>query len=301
MKRIGKKFLTMSLALAMTATTLFTPASVKAETNINKSVDDLLNSNLVTSVAVTLPTKRSEITIGVTGKYELKLSKIGLSQEALDAGFFVLNDSQIGYLNEKDEVVAVNVTWTSAKPAYVTTTGKGIITANKICKTKADGSYYRVPVYASIGDTTITCADGTTINFKDNAVAKSLVTVVPEEDLSVYFLGVWTENDADVDAQHKTDYAVTSANVVDQLKAMSEAVAEHCVGTSVDVVAYTKTNDGSVRAYLTTKSEDAGKHFYILTFSTSNKTNKINVAERDFCESEYSSAGSYYRDLKINK
>lgn len=296
MRKFNKGILAMSLAFAMTAASFVTPLVAGAETNINKSVDGLRDGGV--NSLYTLPAKRSELTIGVSGQYQLRLTKIGLSKEAVAAGFAIVNDNTVSFTNEEGEVSTYKVTWSSAKTDYVTTTANGFITAKKVCKTKKDGSYYRVAVQASIPDFAYVTKAGEAVTFDGGVIAKSLTTVVPEEDLSVYFYGVWSEDANDNDAQHFADYTVKEANVDSQLKVMAEDVAKHCVGTSSKVVAYTKTNDDKVRAYVKTTSKEAGSHYYILTYSTSGKVNKITVAERDYCETEYNHAGTYYRDVK---
>lgn len=296
MRKMNKKVLAMSLAFAMTVASFATPLVAGAATNINKSVDDLKNGGIET--LYTLPSKKAELTIGVKGQYQLRLSQIGLSAEAINAGFKIVNDQTVSYTDADGVVTKHNVVWNTAKSDYVTTTNAGLISANKVCKTKTDGSYYRVSVTASIPDLAYVFDGDTAYTFNGGVVVNDLVTVVPESDLSVYFYGVWSESDSDNDAQHVTDYAVTEGNVKTQIKNMSEAVAGHCVSTSSKVVSFTKTNDGKVRAYLKCTSKEAGSHYYILTYSTNDKVNKITVAERDYCDTEYTHAGTFYRDAK---
>jgi hypothetical protein len=296
MRKMNKKVFAMTLAFAMTVASFATPVVAGAATNINKSVDSLKNGGIDT--LYTLPSKKAELTIGVKGQYQLRLKQIGLSAQAKEAGFEIVDDQTVSYTDVDGRKTTHKVVWSTAKSDYVSTTNAGLITANKVCKTKADGSYYRVSVTASIPDLAYAYNSNTAYTFNDGVIVKTLVTVVPESDLSVYYYGVWSESDSDNDAQHITDYAVSESNVKSQLKNMSEAVAGHCVSTSSKVVAFTKTNDGKVRAYLKCTSKEAGSHYYILTYSTDEKVNKITVAERDYCDTEYTHAGTYYRDAK---
>jgi len=296
MRKMNKKVLAMTLAFAMTVASFATPVVAGAATNINKSVNSLKNGGIDT--LYTLPSKKAELTIGVKGQYQLRLSQIGLSAQAKKAGFEIEDDQTVSYTDVDGKKTTHKVVWSTAKSDYVSTTNAGLITANKVCKTKADGSYYRVSVTASIPDLAYAYNSNTAYTFNDGVIVKTLVTVVPESDLSVYYYGVWSESDSDNDAQHITDYAVSESNVKSQLKNMSEAVAGHCVSTSSKVVAFTKTNDGKVRAYLKCTSKEAGSHYYILTYSTDEKVNKITVAERHYCDTEYTHAGTYYRDAK---
>ena len=299
MRKMNKKVLAMTLAFAMTVASFATPVVAGAATNTNKSVNSLKNGGIDT--LYTLPSKKAELTIGVKGQYQLSLKQIGLSKKAEDNGFKIVDDQTVSYKDVNGKVTNHKVVWSTAKSDYVSTTNAGLITANKVCKTKADGSYYRVSVTASIPDLAYAYNSNTAYTFNDGVIAKVLVTVVPESDLSVYFYGVWYENDSDNDAQHIKDYAVSESNVKSQLKNMSEAFDKHFVSTSSKVVAFTKTNDGKVRAYLKCTSKEAGSHYYILTYSTDEKVNKITVADRHYCDKEYTHAGTYYRDAKYAK
>ena len=297
MRKMNKKVLAMTLAFAMTVASFATPVVAGAATNKNKSIDSLKNGGIDT--LYTLPSKKAELTIGVKGQYQLSLKQIGLSAQAEKAGFEIVDDQTVSYTDVDGLVTTHKVVWSTAKSDYVSTTNAGLITANKVCKTKADGSYYRVSVTASIPDLAYAYDSKTAYTFNDGVIVKNLVTVVPESDLSVYYYGVWREDDRDNDAQHSEDYAVSESNIKSQLKNMSEAVAEEtCVSTSSKVVAFTKTNDGKVRAYLKCTSKEAGSHYYILTYSTDKtdkKVNKITVTKRHYCDPEYTYAGTYYR------
>lgn len=297
-----KKILAMTLAAAMVVTTFVTSISASAAANVNKSVDkDAKSSGVTVITTYTLPVKKSELTIGLKGKYQLKLDRIGLSKEAKEYGFRVINDTTIAYdtkVNGKVKTVRVNVTWSSANTQYAPISKKGTVTANKVSPVSAStGKYLRVPMKATIPNITYVNSKGENLIFTDGIIATSYVTIVPEEDLSVYFLGVWHEDETDEDAQHKHDFSITSANVGKKLKEMAEEATGRSVGKTYDIVSYTKTNNGEVRVYLKTNG-DKGIHYYALKFLTKDRVNQIDVTERHESEAKYKPAGTYYRGAK---
>lgn len=299
-----KQFLSMSLALAMVVTAFTTPLVAGASTNNNTSVDKKNNSKVevATTTVYTLPAMRNDMTLGVTGVYQLKLSKIGLTEVAKEYGFTVLDDKTLGYTSlVGDKLVdkKVSVEWNSSNSKYATINSVGKATAKKVCKINPDtGNYYTVALNATIPNVTYVNSEGQLVQFKGGIVATTNTTVVPEEDLAVYFLGVWEEDLKDSDAQHKDNFAVNSYNVEDKLKEMAESSTNHCVGNSYDVVAYTKTDDGSVRAYLVVDAGKAGSHYYTLTFKSASGDNRIDITHRDYCDTTYTKAGSLSRVSK---
>ena len=278
MRRLVKTVTTLALAALLTANLFTVPVS--AQTNVNKSVDNVTDTDL-------LDANDTDLTIGLTGKYQLRLSYVGLSEEALKAGFAIVDDDTISF-NGKEYPVE----WVASDPSFASVTSTGLLKANKLTK-------YEVEANAVVSQS-IFVKKGIAYTFDDNVIATVNVTVVPEADLQAYYLGVWVESAVDDDARHLVDYAVNSANVEGQLKVMSDAVNHaHTDGTSFDVIAYTKTDNDLVRAYITTYNAKAGNHYYILTFSTTDGVNEIKVHERDYCDDKYTLTGLYYRDQVV--
>lgn len=295
----SKAILSMALAFSMCVA----PLTAGAATNNQSSVDPNGNPGYGVETVYTLNRKNSEITIGLGGKYDLKPS---LSATAKEYGFVLvknadgtINPNKVALhtstINGIDYYTEIPVTWTATKPTYATVNSNGTITAKKVCLTKTNGSYYTAPVTASIPNVVYTNAAGEKVRFADGVFYKNLVTVVPERDLSVYYLGVWVEDLADDDAQHYADFDIDSDNVKSTLKDMAQYVTKHCYSTNFKVLAFTKTNDSLVRAYIKTTDVNAGNHYYVMTFDNNDGANKITVSSRDYCDSSYKVTGTYYR------
>lgn len=293
-----KKFQTPKIVLSLSlAFMLFAmPIGASAATNNNVSVD--ANTKHNATATITLAKCPAEITIGVDGKYELlpKLSAI-----ATRYGFKVVDKDTIKLqtgVNEAGNAVYTKypVTWSAEKSNYASVNSTGVVSANAICKTKADGAYYRAPITASIPDVVYENANGDKITFDGGVFYQNNVTVVPQEDLLVYYLGVWEEDGTDTDAQHVKDYNNNSATVKNNLRLMAQNSTAHCYSSAFSVTALTKTNDGTVRAYLKTTDSKAGSHYYILAFRNNDGSNTVTVQARDYCETAYDTTGSYTRN-----
>lgn len=290
-----KKFQTPKIVLSLTlaACMLFAAptAAASAATNNNASVDTARST-------ITLVRRTAEITIGVDGKYEL-LPLLGSA--AKDYGFEVVDQKTLRLHTGTDRATGkpiytkYPITWTAEKPAYATVNSAGVLSANKVCLTNADGYYYRAPITASIPNVTYKNVDGVKLRFDSGIFYQNNVTVVPQEDLLVYYLGVWEEDGRDVDAQHSKDYDNDSYNVKNNLRLMAQNSTAHCFSTAYSLTALTKTNDGTVRAYVKTTDAKAGAHYYILAFDNNDGTNTVTVQARDYCETTYKTMGYYSR------
>lgn len=294
MRKVLKSILTTALVAALCVTTVV-PAS--AATNNNTSVDPGTSSAGI----YTLPKKNAELTIGQGGQYQLQLE---LSKKAQDFGFFVGTDGGLRLRTRTSDGTLVNqrinVTWSAQKSYFADITSGGKVLAKNVCKTYynsvGEKVYYTAAVTASIPNQVYKNADGDQLRFTDGMIYKNRVTVVPERDLLVYYLGVWEEDDVDNDALHIRDWDLDSANVKTMLRDMAQNVTQHCYSKDFSVLALTKTNDGVVRAYLQTKDTKAGNHFYIMKFETTNNgENTVTVRSRDYCDDSYETTGTYTR------
>lgn len=283
--------LSMALAFSLVAAPVMSSAAVP---NKNQSVD---NNTVIESVTKTyLKAQQSEITINIGGKYNL-IPK--LTKKARDFGFVVTTGGKVGLRTNvagKEVIVYYPVTWTSANNSYVTVNSKGMITARQVSAKNIMNSYIPTAVRATIPAGAYTNFAGDTVYLENDLFTTYDVTIVPEEDLSVYFLGVWSEDVVDTDAQHVVDYAVNNNNIETQLRIMAQAVTKHCSVKNANFIAYTKTNDGVVRAYFTTHDPIVGTHYYSMAFSTDSQgVNRILVKDRDYCDTEYEYTGTYLR------
>ena len=276
-----KTVLSLALALALG----FAPAVANAAPpNTNQSVDGLKR--------LYLDAARSEITINLGGQYKL-LPK--LTPEAEEFGFLVTTSGRVG-LRTEIGIVYYSVNWRTQSNYYVSVNSTGTITANRISPKTTLNNYRPTKVYAYIPAGRYVNEDKRVAWFETGLFTVHYVTVVPEEDLSVYFLGVWSEDKADSDAQHYADYPVKMSNLETQLRVMAQNATKHCNTNSSKMIAYTKTNDGIVRAYFKTYHSEAGDHYYALAFDTNSKAvNKLEVNARDYCDNEYEYMGAYLR------
>ncbi|MEG2774648.1 MAG: hypothetical protein RR906_04500 [Acetivibrio sp.] len=294
-----KKFQTAKIALSLSlACMLFVaPLSASAQTNKNASVDSSHSGKESIDTTITLPSLTAEITIGQGGKY-LLLPK--LSEKAKEYGFSIDGD----YLKLSTSVTKdgttlytkYKLTWSAAKPAYASVKADGTVSANKVCKLKDNDAYYCAPVVCSVPDVIYKNLSNEKFKFADGIIYKNNVTVVAPEDLLVYYLGVWSEDLTDTDAQHFNDYNNDSSTVKNNLRLMAQDVTEHCHSSNFKITALTKINNGLVRAYLKTMDPKAGSHYYVLKFNNADGSNKISVVARDYCEKEYTLQGSYTRN-----
>lgn len=284
----------MALAALITAMGITPITNVTAATNNQASTD--IRKDGAQEITATIPYGKKEITLNVTGKYQLKPV---VSKFAEKKGFWIEGNALKVEKTDnqgKTYVVSYPLTW-KASNSRVAVSGTGKVEGLKVSKVSEEGKYIATKVTASIDpNTTFVDDDNITYYFKDGVVFTQLVTVAPTEDLNVYFQGVWKEDSADNDAMHITDYAVRESNVDAQLKVMAEAVTGHCVGESYDILAYTKTNDDCVRAYIVTHNKSAGKHYYVAKFKTNEAgVNKITFTQRDYCDNVYTVSGVYKR------
>lgn len=296
-KNLKKGVTCMALAALITAMGITPMTAVSAATNNQASTDSRKDNEASVTVTATIPTAKKEITLNVGGTYQLKPS---VSKVASELGFWIEgNNLKVNKVNAEGDTYTETypLVWkTNKKKVSVSATGK--VKGLKVSTINpSTGNYYVTTVTASVDPSTSFVGENDiTYLFEDGVVFTQYVTTVPTEDLNVYFQGVWSEDFSDNDAQHTSDYAVRETNVNDQLKAMAEAVTGHCVGTTYEIVSFTKTNDGCVRAYITTHNEKAGNHYYVAKFyTTESGKNKITFTQRDYCEKEYTVSGSYNR------
>lgn len=284
-----KNFKTV-LSLALVAALGFAPVAVNAAPpNTNQSVDAQTGAD----TKIYFKSKKSEITIGLGGEYRL-IPKT--NKTVSDFGFEVLPTSNKIRLLTPTGYEYYNVTWKTQSSYYAPVDTNGNIVAKNLSPKDAFNQYIPTKVYACIPAGAYTNAAGDTIWTENGVVTTFEVTIVPEEDLSVYFLGVWSEDEEDTDAQHVVDYAVKNSNFETQIRAMAQNATKHCNTDKSKIVAYTKTNDGVVRVYFKTFHASAGTHYYCLAFQTDTEgLNKLDVNARDYCETEYTYMGSYLR------
>lgn len=294
-KTIKKSVTCMALAALITAMGV-TPMTVSAGvTPANKQVstDTLGVTNVQTRINI--PSAHKEITLNETGTYQLKAS---ISSQAKKLGFELAgNQLKITYADQRVEYFPLE--WKTSDSSKVKVSKNGKIVGVAVSDKDVSGEYIATKVTYSIPDgvTFVDSTDNTIVRlFKDGEVFTQDVVVVPTEDLNVYYQGVWSEDFADNDAKHTKDFAVRESNLEAQLKKMAESVTGHCVGTSSKVIAYTKTNDGTVRAYITTYNEKAGNHYYVVTYSLNGDAeSSLTITNRDYCEKQYSTSGAYVR------
>lgn len=301
------------LCMALAATMLVSPVTVGAEERTNVSVDPLTQAANQISVRKQLSPWVKSITLSQGSVYKLNpsaASTMGVSNPVVETfnvdgdscvmRFYLKNTNTLTarlYVNGKLEGTKdVRVTWTSNFSSYASVDQTAKLTANRVCKV-VNGKYAHVKIQGKLPTGTVFSYGGHEFTFEDDVFATYKTIVVPEEDLSVYFLGVWDEEYTDPNAQHYGDWPVTSSNYVEQLKNMAVNVTRHCDGTPT-LMALTKTDNGKVRAYLRTSNTDAGKHYYIVEFYTFNdnddRDNRLRIYERDYCDPKYTLATEEY-------
>lgn len=294
-----KRFLSMLLATAMVVTTLVTPLVASAAVNNNRAVDTIGSGSLGVKTVYTLPAQKTELTLNQGGKYQLKLSNVGLSKKA--QMFTIVNDYTISYDTiENDEVVTkyLGVEWQSTNESIVKASAKGWLKGIKVSKLNSKGNYISTAVNAVVEEGEYRVLDNgvlKTVKFEGGIIATNKTFIVPTDNLTNYFLGVWKEDLADKNAQHNTNYAINSENVAYQILKLAEDATKHCKGEAFEIFALTKSKNAKVRAYVKTTNKDAGTHYYVVTYLNDGEGfDKISVVERDWCATKYSKTNVEY-------